>query len=134
MMEASYEVLGDAQSDAASEEEIDDINGEEVRAHVEAMSMGYKVRAGISTLGFAMAVLGIWGDGAPADTYCVHRSQLHIFYSVQCHFDQHARSLYERMGSLRYCQSFLSQEDKNHESFFVLQHKQESTEFDEILR
>ncbi|KAL2213546.1 hypothetical protein CC79DRAFT_1327434 [Sarocladium strictum] len=65
MMEASYEVLGDAQSDAASEEEIDDINGEEVRAHVEAMSMGYKVRAGISTLGFAMAVLGIWGDGAP---------------------------------------------------------------------
>jgi autophagy-related protein 33 len=65
MMEASYEVLGDAQSDAASEEEIDDINGEEVRATVEAMSKGYKVRAGIATFGFALAVLGIWGDGAP---------------------------------------------------------------------
>lgn len=64
-MEQSYEVLGDAHSDAASEEEIEDINGEEVRAQVETMAKRFKLSAGLSTLGFAMAVLGIWGDGAP---------------------------------------------------------------------
>lgn len=65
MMEASYEVLGDAHSEAASEEEIEDYNGEEVRAQVDAMKKGYRVRGALTTLGFAMAVLGIWGDGAP---------------------------------------------------------------------
>lgn len=64
-MEQSYEILGDAQSDAASEEEIEDINGEEVRTQVETMAKRFKLSAGLSTLGFAMAVLGIWGDGAP---------------------------------------------------------------------
>ncbi|KAF7562788.1 hypothetical protein G7046_g1350 [Stylonectria norvegica] len=64
-MESSYEVLGDAHSDAASEEEVDDVNGEEVRATVEGLAQGYVVRTALSALGFAMAVLGIWGDGAP---------------------------------------------------------------------
>lgn len=64
-MEASYEVLGDVQSEAASEEEIDDVNGEEVRAEVEDIARGYVARTALSALGFAMAVVGIWGDGAP---------------------------------------------------------------------
>jgi autophagy-related protein 33 len=64
-MEASYEVLGDVQSEAASDEEIDEYNGEEVRTEVEAVGRGYVVRTGLAALGFAMAVVGIWGDGAP---------------------------------------------------------------------
>ncbi|EKJ78578.1 hypothetical protein FPSE_01244 [Fusarium pseudograminearum CS3096] len=64
-MEASYEVLGDAHSEPASDEDIEDINGEEVRAEVEGLTRGYLARTAISALGFAMAVVGIWGDGAP---------------------------------------------------------------------
>ncbi|KAM4059063.1 hypothetical protein HRG_008067 [Hirsutella rhossiliensis] len=67
-MEASYEVLGDVHSEAASEEEIDDMNGEEVRVEVESLARGYVVRTGLAALGFAMAVVGIWGDGAPQPT------------------------------------------------------------------
>lgn len=64
-MEASYEVLGDAQSDAASEEDIDDVNAEEVRVKIEGLARGYVARTSLAALGFAMAVVGIWGDGAP---------------------------------------------------------------------
>ncbi|KAF4337052.1 Autophagy-related 33 [Fusarium beomiforme] len=64
-MEASYEVLGDAHSEPASEEDIDDANGEGVRAEVEVLAHSYIARTALSALGFAMAVVGIWGDGAP---------------------------------------------------------------------
>ncbi|KAI1067979.1 hypothetical protein LB507_004708 [Fusarium sp. FIESC RH6] len=64
-MEASYEVLGDAQSEPASDEDTDDINGEEVRTEVEGLARSYIARTAISALGFAMAVVGIWGDGTP---------------------------------------------------------------------
>ena len=50
---------------AASEEELDDINGEEVSVEVEGLARRYVVRTGLAALGFAMAVVGIWGDGAP---------------------------------------------------------------------
>lgn len=67
MMEASYEVLGDVHSEPASEEDIDVdiVNGEEVRAEVQGLARAYFVRTGLAALGFAMAVVGIWGDGAP---------------------------------------------------------------------
>ncbi|OAA48699.1 hypothetical protein NOR_01949 [Metarhizium rileyi] len=64
-MEASYEVLGDVHSEPASEEDIEDINGEEVRAEVERLARGYFARTGMAALGFAMAVVGLWGDGVP---------------------------------------------------------------------
>ena len=66
-MEQSYEVLGYAASEAPSEEELDDfaVNGEEVRAEAEGTARGFMVRTGVAALGFAMAVVGIWGDGAP---------------------------------------------------------------------
>lgn len=64
-MDASYEVLGDAHSEAASEEEPEDLNGEEVRLEIDGLARGYVVRTGISALGFAMALVGLWGDGAP---------------------------------------------------------------------
>ncbi|KAK7424964.1 Autophagy-related protein 33 [Neonectria punicea] len=64
-MEASYEVLGDVHSEPASEEDIDDVNGEEVRADIEGLASGYVARTALAALGFALAVVGIWGDGAP---------------------------------------------------------------------
>ncbi|KAG6035234.1 Autophagy- protein 33 [Claviceps citrina] len=63
-LEASYEVLGAVHSETASEEDVEDVNGEEVRAQVEALSRGYLARTGLAALGFAMAVVGLWGDGA----------------------------------------------------------------------
>ncbi|GAO18788.1 hypothetical protein UVI_02052470 [Ustilaginoidea virens] len=65
-MEASYEVLGDVHSEAASEEEVEDVNGEDVRIQVESLTRGYLARTGLAALGFAMAIVGLWGDGSPA--------------------------------------------------------------------
>lgn len=66
-MEASYEVLGDVHSEPASEEDMDEvINGEDLRVHVQGLSRGYSIQAGLAALGFAMSVVGLWGDGAPA--------------------------------------------------------------------
>lgn len=70
-MEASYEVLGDVHSEPASEEDIEDINGEEVRVEVERLARGYFARTGLAGLAFAMAVVGLWGDGAPKATVYV---------------------------------------------------------------
>lgn len=63
-MEASYEVVGDAHSEPASEEDAESVNGEEVRSEVESLARGFVVRTGLSALAFAMGVVGIWGDGA----------------------------------------------------------------------
>lgn len=73
MMEASYDALGDVHSEGelASEEELEDVNGEEVRASVEGAAKAYVVRTGIAALGFIMAVVGIWGDGVPQTTVYV---------------------------------------------------------------
>ena len=73
MMEASYEVLGDVHSEPASEEDIDAdiVNGEEVRVEVQGLARSFAVRTGLAALGFAMSVVGIWGDGAPQATVVV---------------------------------------------------------------
>ena len=68
-MESSYEVLGDAHSDEGAgsnnsgDELEEDINGEEVRGEVEAFVQNKIVQTAVSAIGFAMAVVGIWGDG-----------------------------------------------------------------------
>ena len=49
----------------ASEEDEAVVNGEEVRAEVDGVAKGFLVRTGVSALAFAMAVMGVWGDGAP---------------------------------------------------------------------
>lgn len=71
-MEASYEVLGDPHSDeagSASGEELDeDINGEEVRSEVEFFVRNQLIQTAMAGIGFMMAVVGIWGDGAPVVT------------------------------------------------------------------
>ncbi|POS69436.1 hypothetical protein DHEL01_v212168 [Diaporthe helianthi] len=74
-MEASYDVIGgsDAHSDSASERSIEEdaattadnnFNGEEVRGEVEAFLKKQVVSTATAGLGFLMAVVGIWGDGA----------------------------------------------------------------------
>ncbi|KAG6159192.1 hypothetical protein E4U37_004199 [Claviceps purpurea] len=63
-MEASYEVLEEVPSQAISDGDDEEVNGEDVRAQVEALSRGHLARAGLAALGFCMAVVGLWGDGA----------------------------------------------------------------------
>ncbi|KAF1736289.1 hypothetical protein CRV24_001896 [Beauveria bassiana] len=64
-MEASYEVLGDVHSEPASEEDVDEpVNGEDVRVHVQGLARAYAIQASLAALGFAMSVVGLWGDGA----------------------------------------------------------------------
>ncbi|KAF3072214.1 hypothetical protein CFAM422_005743 [Trichoderma lentiforme] len=69
-MEASYEVLGDSHSegDLPSESELEDVNGEEVRANVEGAARAYLVKTGFAAAAFVLSVVGLWGDGAPRTT------------------------------------------------------------------
>lgn len=77
-MEASYDVIGsdvhseatlDSASDRSAEEEQQaatdgSVNGEEVRGEVEAFLKKQVVSTATAGLGFLLAVVGIWGDGA----------------------------------------------------------------------
>lgn len=66
-MDASYEVLGhDSNSEAtmSGEEMEEEVNGEEVRQQMEGFKLSQIVRTAVAGLGFAMSVVGIWGDGA----------------------------------------------------------------------
>ncbi|KUI68404.1 Autophagy-related protein 33 [Cytospora mali] len=73
-MEMSYDVIGsDAHSEASAsdggvEEEAaaadGSVNGEEVRGEVESFLKKQMVSTAVAGLSFAMAVVGIWGDGA----------------------------------------------------------------------
>lgn len=78
-MEMSYDVIGsDAHSeatlDSASDRSVEDdspvtpgsdsVNGEEVRGEVEWFLKKQALSTAVSGLGFVMAIVGIWGDGA----------------------------------------------------------------------
>lgn len=66
-MDASYEVLGhDSNSEGtmSGEEAEEEVNGEEVRQQMEGFKMSQIVRTAVAGFGFAMSVVGIWGDGA----------------------------------------------------------------------
>lgn len=64
----------DSASDRSAEDEAaaaanaaassDSINGEEVRGEVEGFLKKQAVSTAVAGLGFLMAVVGIWGDGA----------------------------------------------------------------------
>jgi autophagy-related protein 33 len=43
---------------------VDDVNGEEVERRAREQQWIEFVRCGVSGIGFAMGVLGIWGDGS----------------------------------------------------------------------
>ncbi|KAI1150266.1 hypothetical protein F4825DRAFT_452656 [Nemania diffusa] len=65
-MVASYEMLDDSHAEEGGGDDVldEEINGEEVRSEVEFFVRNQAVRTAIAGFGFAMAVLGIWGDGA----------------------------------------------------------------------
>lgn len=66
-MDASYEVLGhDANSEGtlSGEEAEDEVNGEEVRQQMEGFMTSQIVRTVVAGLGFAVSLIGLWGDGA----------------------------------------------------------------------
>ena len=66
-MDASYEVLttSDRDSEGTSGEELEEeVNGEEVRVQMEGFRFNQIVRTAVAGVGFAMSVVGIWGDGA----------------------------------------------------------------------
>lgn len=47
-----------------TEEEIEDVNGEQVEKKARDQQWIEFTRTGVSGLGFVMGVVGIWGDGA----------------------------------------------------------------------
>lgn len=47
-----------------ADEEVGEVNGEEVEKRARELQWAEFVRCGVSGMGFAMGVLGIWGDGA----------------------------------------------------------------------
>lgn len=66
-MEASYEVLGhdnNSEGTLSGEELEDEVNGEEVREQMEGFMTSQVIRTVVAGIGFAMSVVGIWGDGA----------------------------------------------------------------------
>ncbi|TVY28933.1 hypothetical protein LHYA1_G001708 [Lachnellula hyalina] len=67
-MDASYEVLGasdrDSEGTASGEETDEDVNGEDVREQMEGFMKRQIATTVLAGLGFAMSVVGIWGDGA----------------------------------------------------------------------
>ncbi|PQE04645.1 autophagy-related 33 protein [Rutstroemia sp. NJR-2017a BBW] len=69
-MDASYEVVGDSNSSSA-DEEGGSFNGEEVRGEMEGEMMRQVVRTVVAGLGFAMSVVGIWGDGVATEVVFV---------------------------------------------------------------
>ena len=67
-MDASYEVLGtsdrESEGTLSGEEAEEDVNGEEVREQMEGFVVSQVLRTAIAGIGFAMSVVGIWGDGS----------------------------------------------------------------------
>lgn len=66
-MDASYEVVGASDHSETSGEELEEeehVNGEEVRVQMEGFMVKQIARTAIAAIGFAMSVVGVWGDGA----------------------------------------------------------------------
>ncbi|KAH8815237.1 hypothetical protein F5884DRAFT_771642 [Xylogone sp. PMI_703] len=65
-MDASYEVVGGYHSEgtASGEENEEDVNGEEVREALKGFMTSQIARTTLAGIGFAMSVIGLWGDGA----------------------------------------------------------------------
>lgn len=65
-MDSSYEVLehdSNSEGTMSGEEMDEDVNGEEVREQMEGFMTSQVARTVVAGVGFAMSVIGIWGDG-----------------------------------------------------------------------
>lgn len=65
-LDASYEMLGDSNSDAGVSDEgaEEDVNGEDVRAQMVSFKSLQDVRFYLSGAGFVVSLIGLWGDGS----------------------------------------------------------------------
>jgi autophagy-related protein 33 len=69
-LDASYEVLGDIKTEAAfteeeEEEEEEVVNGDHVKMEFDDTARNFLTRTGFAMAGFAIAVVGIWGERVP---------------------------------------------------------------------
>jgi len=64
-VEQSYDTLGDSNSDGTESDDMaEDINGEEIKAQMERFGRSMMKQTAITGVGFAMSLVGLWGDGA----------------------------------------------------------------------
>ncbi|KAL5345211.1 hypothetical protein ACLOAV_009581 [Pseudogymnoascus australis] len=65
-LDASYELLGDSNSDAGISDggSEEDVNGEDVRAAMLGFKSLQALRFYLSGAGFVVSLIGLWGDGA----------------------------------------------------------------------
>ncbi|EPE35491.1 hypothetical protein GLAREA_11190 [Glarea lozoyensis ATCC 20868] len=68
-MDSSYEVLGASDQSEEEVEEVEEVNGEEVRERITGFMKSQVLRTAISAVGFAVSVVGIWGDGVNRVVY-----------------------------------------------------------------
>lgn len=64
-MEASYELLGDTISESGLSDDVSEeaVNGEELRSAMVGFGRTEKIRYAISSVGFVLSLVGLWGDG-----------------------------------------------------------------------
>ncbi|KFY07086.1 hypothetical protein V492_07459 [Pseudogymnoascus sp. VKM F-4246] len=65
-LDASYELLGDSNSEAGVSDEgtEEDVNGEDVKAEMLGFKSLQALRFYLSGAGFVISLIGLWGDGA----------------------------------------------------------------------
>ncbi|KFY38110.1 hypothetical protein V495_06749 [Pseudogymnoascus sp. VKM F-4514 (FW-929)] len=65
-LDASYELLGDSNSEAGISDggSEEDVNGEDVRAEMLGFKSLQALRFYLSGAGFVVSLIGLWGDGA----------------------------------------------------------------------
>jgi autophagy-related protein 33 len=70
-LDASYEVLGDIKTEPAFAEEEEEqeedevVNGDHIKTEFDDTARNFLTRTGFAMAGFAIAVVGIWGERAP---------------------------------------------------------------------
>lgn len=62
-VDAGARSVGDLREEMGSESGAEEYNGEEVRKSMEQWRVAEWIRTGATGVAFAMAVVGIWGDG-----------------------------------------------------------------------
>jgi len=64
-VEQSYDNLADSNSDGTESEDLEEeVNGEEIKAQMELFGQIMMKQTAIAGVGFAMSLVGLWGDGA----------------------------------------------------------------------
>ena len=64
-MDASYEMVGDSTSEGKLSDYLaeETVNGEELRKAMVQFATTEKIRYAVSSMGFVLSLVGLWGDG-----------------------------------------------------------------------